>query len=177
ITTVPDTANISVTDSAGNVYNLIAFNAIGSTGAAIIAACALFTNPLATNQNIIVNSDVQGPFSACGVYYGGAQGSIGCAATTVQNTVTPVISLPRVFPNDSVVALMGVHGPNTDPFTQDGNYSADIGAGFGNNVFALHGGGATVPSDAPPAPDGMAFSYTPTLGVAREALLFMASFK
>lgn len=173
ITNVADSATVTPSDGAGNTWVLQSFNQPPGSSFSIIGAWSVLTHAISTTQSIELASSARGNFAAVAVFYGGAQGFIDSYTVDFFDTVSPVLSLPSTYPNgvDTLLAMLVVGGPNTDTFTQDANFSTDVGSGIGNNNFALHGGGSQ--SDGL----GGGAQYAPTLGTLRQSLGFLVAFR
>lgn len=168
-TAVADTANVSVTDTKGNVWEIQAFNQLPGTGATILVAIARNAAALGTGDFVTITSDIRGNWDGILFHHTGAVGAIFSRDLEYfdANTTAPSATC-QAQENQTLVAIAAVAGPRSDAYTQDGNWSADQKTSLTGNVTAHCSG--RVPSIAG------AYSYAPVLGVARKTFLMIAAF-
>ena len=169
-TNVDDTADVVVTDTAGNAYVNQAFVGVPGVPGSVLVAIARNANALTTAGQIIITSSVRGDWDANSYFHLGAQGAI--ASTDVEfidTSTTPVATVTALQAGMTLFGTVAVRGPSSDGFTVDAVWGADQKGNIPRTNVTIHAGGRV-------APNAGQFSYAPVLGTARRSLIFAASF-
>lgn len=164
---VVDTANLTITDTASNTWELQAFNQLPGTGATFIMAISRAAHALTTSDVITLDSDVRANWDGILCHHTGAQGNIYSRDLEYFESLTPQATC-RANTGMTLFATIAVAGPRNDGFTQDSNWSADQKTSLTGNV-TVHacGRNSTVLGN---------YTYSPVLGTLRKSLMLVASF-
>lgn len=167
----PSTEEITVTDSAGNVYVAqVSSQKPGTPFSNIVQVCYDPALPVPTSGQISFSCRVRADFGGAMYFFTGAQNYLYSSSVIWDDTTTPKAVVP-VRDGMSAFASLAVAGPDNDVFTQDPNgWLPDIKAGLNTINTTIH---AT-------AKHGLAtgdVAYQPTLGSARASVLCLFGFQ
>lgn len=185
---MPDTTTVTVTDSVGNGgaggYNQqVESEDPNNLNHTVFAFWIMTTIAIPTSGSITINFSSAGKSEVGSCFFGGARGNLLASdvewMTNVANGPPKInsgpflgnllgsqLSLPA---GTDCLALLGVNGPTTDTFTQDSNWSSDIGAGLSSTNFSVHGGGIKLDTAGP-------VTYSPSMGTARNSVGILLAF-
>lgn len=167
----PDSEPITITDSAGNVYQMnVASQKPGTPLTCVVQLCYEPSLPVPLSGQISMVCGVRCDFGGAVYYFTGAQNYLYSRTIEWGETATPSAIVP-VRAGMSSFATLAVAGPDNDVFTQDPNgWSQDIKTGLNTINVTIH---AT-------AKHGLAegnVTYAPTLGSARQSTLCLFGFQ
>lgn len=166
---LPDTATITITDSAGNSYFQQVYSQQPGTIGTLIAFIVPKGLALSTLQSITISSDTRGDLLATLYYFTGAQGSLYSTDVEWSAGAQPSATANAIA-GMALFAVLGVAGPNNDGFTQAAGWGADLIANVQTVNATIHAGGRLADAGGP-------FTYAPTLGANRQSVVLVASFR
>lgn len=168
-TNVADTADVVVTDTAGNEYVNQSFVGVPGVPGSILVAVARNAVALTAAGTITITSSLRGDWDANAYHHTGATGAIFSTDVRFVDTSTAPSATVTGQANMTLFGTLAVRGPSADGFTNDPAWSADQKGTIARTNVTVHASGRLA------AADGQ-FSYAPTLGTARRSLIFAAAF-
>lgn len=168
-TDVADTADLTLTDTAGNTWVFQVFVQPPGVPGSMIVAYTRLANALPTSGSLTLSSSIRGNWDFNLYYHTGADGSI--FSTDIQFIDTSVSPVARCFGQAGMTLFgtVGVRGPSSDGFTPDPNWGADQKGNLSRTNVTLHASGRVAPTED-------WYTYAPTLGTARRSLIFAGAF-
>jgi hypothetical protein len=168
-TDVVDTADLTLTDSAGNVWVFQVFVQPPGVPGSMVVAYARLANALPTGGSLTLTSSIRGDWDFNLYYHTGAQGQV--FSTDIQFIDTSTTPVARCFGRVGMTLFgtVGVRGPSVDGFTPDASWDADQKGTIPRTNVTIHASGRIADAED-------WYTYAPVLGTARRSLIFAGAF-